>query len=280
VPIENLMDHLRQFDFAVFVFHPEDAVNIRGDDKLAVRDNVLFELGLFMGKLGRERNFFVQPVGSKLSMHLPSDLSGINPAEYDPKSSSLQASVGTALYQMKEAIRALGTQGPVTQQATVLYDSQTDFKPYHFEHRNDFIWNGVKPATSKGMGSLAFPQKGILKLSRTNKDGRNVIELRKNGPDQPSILKKQDPSYRVLHVSCEVKMEGGEHTLRFVAKDIKKGEWVDSKKRRVAETDWAGIDEYLNVPATSDLLFRIDDEDVSVAPSSVFIRNLKIVEEQ
>src|SRR3954452_19936075 len=60
-PIEDLMEAIGEFDFAVFVFLPEDKVNIRGEDKAAVRDNVIFELGLFLGALGRRRVFFVAP---------------------------------------------------------------------------------------------------------------------------------------------------------------------------------------------------------------------------
>ena len=46
VPIEDLMAAVEQFDFAVFVLLPEDNTEVRGQEALAVRDNVLFELGL------------------------------------------------------------------------------------------------------------------------------------------------------------------------------------------------------------------------------------------
>ena len=77
-----------------------------------------------------------------------------------------------------------------------------------------------------------------------------------------------------------MRTEGGGHTLRFVAKDTAAKKWVDSKTRRINETSWTGVEEYLQVPSTSDLLFRIDNEDVEAAGSSVFIRNLKITEVQ
>lgn len=268
-PIEDLMNAVSQFDFAVFVFLPEDYVSVRGTKELSVRDNVLFEFGLFLGKLGRLRNFLITPKGAG-KFHLPSDLSGITPAEYDPGASSLQAAVGTALYQVKDAIR----------QEKVLYDSQFDFKPYYFEHRNGYIWKDGKPSTPKGEGTLTVLADSVLKLARTNTHGRNEIELLRNGPDQPSIPRKHDVSYRMLRVSCSARVEGGEHTLRFVAKDIVAKEWADTKKIKVTATDWVDVDAYLRVPSTSDLLFRIDDEEVSVAPSSVFIKNLKITEEQ
>jgi Predicted nucleotide-binding protein containing TIR-like domain len=276
VPLEDLMDALKQFDFAVFVFYPQDSVEVRGTKVLSVRDNVLFELGLFLGELGRTRTFFITPKGG-VKLHLPSDLSGITPSEYDPGSTNLQAAVGTALYQVKDAIRKLGT---VKRQETVLYDSRSDFKPYHFEHRNGFIWKDNKPSTSKGEGTLTVLADSVLKITRTNTDGRNEIELLKNGPDQPSIPKKHAVSNRMLHISCSTRVEGGEHTLRFVAKDIGARRWLDSQSRRVTATDWAEVDAYLRVPSTSDLLFRIDDEAVSAAPSSIFIKNLKIAEEE
>ncbi len=39
----------------------DDVVNFRGENRPAVRDNVLFELGLAMGRLGRERVFYMLP---------------------------------------------------------------------------------------------------------------------------------------------------------------------------------------------------------------------------
>ena len=277
-PIEDLMNAVMQFDFALFVFLPQDSVEVRGERELLVRDNVLFELGLFLGRLGRERNFFIAPNGSGIyKLRLPSDLSGITPAKYDSGATNLLAAVGTALYQVKEAIRALGK---ITRQETVLYDSQSDFKPYHFEHRNTFFWKDEKPASAKGEGTLTVLPDSVLKLTRTNTAGRNEIELVLHGPGKPSIPKKQDPSYRVLRIACDVRTEGGGHTLRFVAKDTAAKKWVDSKTRRINETSWTGVEEYLQVPSTSDLLFRIDNEDVEAAGSSVFIRNLKITEVQ
>src|ERR1044071_2882809 len=62
-PIETLMTALNAYDFAVFVLLPEDPQQIRGRSKVGVRDNVLFELGLFRGRLGRGRFFFVAPRG-------------------------------------------------------------------------------------------------------------------------------------------------------------------------------------------------------------------------
>ena len=52
--MESLTKILSESDFAIFVFSPDDLVRIRNVTVPAVRDNVLFEFGLFIGKLGRE----------------------------------------------------------------------------------------------------------------------------------------------------------------------------------------------------------------------------------
>jgi len=80
--VESLIVALDKFDFAVFVFAPDDVLRIRKKSGAAVRDNVIFELGLFMGKLGRERTFIVTPKSSDL--RIPSDLAGVTPGTFNP----------------------------------------------------------------------------------------------------------------------------------------------------------------------------------------------------
>ncbi|CAL8474486.1 TIR domain-containing protein [Caballeronia sp. S22] len=110
--IESLTSVLESSDFAVFVFSPDDAVKMRDVTHNAVRDNVLFEFGLFIGKLGRSRVFYIVP--SDVDLHIPSDLLGITPGKF-PNSRSdnnLQAATGPACNQMRKQIRALGLLNP------------------------------------------------------------------------------------------------------------------------------------------------------------------------
>src|SRR5262245_27745228 len=46
--IETLINSLARFDFALLVLTPDDLVASRKDETLGPRDNVIFELGLFM----------------------------------------------------------------------------------------------------------------------------------------------------------------------------------------------------------------------------------------
>jgi CAP12/Pycsar effector protein, TIR domain len=80
--ITNLLRALNDFDFAIFIFYPDDITNLRGQNVTTVRDNVIFETGLFAGKLGIERVYFLRPRG-QAELHLPSDLLGLTAGEYD-----------------------------------------------------------------------------------------------------------------------------------------------------------------------------------------------------
>jgi predicted nucleotide-binding protein len=59
--LEALLRALESVDFGVFVFSQDDEVVMRGTSSSTVRDNVVFELGLFVGRLGRKRSIFVKP---------------------------------------------------------------------------------------------------------------------------------------------------------------------------------------------------------------------------
>lgn len=80
-PIDDLDAQLRRADFAVLIGGADDQVISRGVQSEAPRDNVIFELGLFMGALSRFRTFLVIPKGTKVK--LPTDLLGLNCIYYD-----------------------------------------------------------------------------------------------------------------------------------------------------------------------------------------------------
>ncbi len=82
-PADSLLSVLGRSQFGVFLFTPDDVVFSRGKSQAAVRDNVLIEVGMAIGRLGVDRSFLVMPAG--LAMKLPSDLAGVEPIRYDSK---------------------------------------------------------------------------------------------------------------------------------------------------------------------------------------------------
>ena len=62
------------------VLSPDDMVISREATLTAPRDNVVFELGLFMGALGHVRTFLIRPVQEDLK--IPTDLAGLTAVLY------------------------------------------------------------------------------------------------------------------------------------------------------------------------------------------------------
>lgn len=107
--IESLMNALARFDFAVLVLTPDDIVQSRSTASASPRDNVIFELGLFMGRLGRDRTFILEQPGCGLKV--PSDLMGVTTARYDwPRAdTNYKAAVATVGEAIRERILSMGT---------------------------------------------------------------------------------------------------------------------------------------------------------------------------
>jgi predicted nucleotide-binding protein len=80
--IDDLLSQVDAADFAILVVAPDDKVVSREVESTVPRDNVTFELGLFMGGLGRMRCLVVEPRG--IAIKLPTDLLGLTPLDYDP----------------------------------------------------------------------------------------------------------------------------------------------------------------------------------------------------
>jgi len=106
--LESLEKALDRFDFAVLVLTPDDTSVSRSIKRPAPRDNAIFELGLFIGRIGRKRSFFVYD--RTANVKIPSDLLGITAATFTPhKDGNLLASLGPACTQIEERIQSLGS---------------------------------------------------------------------------------------------------------------------------------------------------------------------------
>jgi hypothetical protein len=105
--LESLVLALDRFDFAALVVTPDDLSVKRGNSAPVPRDNVVFELGLFIGALGRERTFLVSD--RTKTIEFPSDLAGVTRATFAPHSSgNLVAALGAASTRIRGAMKRLG----------------------------------------------------------------------------------------------------------------------------------------------------------------------------
>jgi len=105
--LEALEKAVSDSDFAIAIAQPDDIIETRGSRQPTLRDNVLFELGLFMGKLGRHRALLIHPKVDGLK--LPSDLQGLTLLRYeegDP--SDLPARLKEACDEIRKVVKSLG----------------------------------------------------------------------------------------------------------------------------------------------------------------------------
>ncbi|MDP3277933.1 MAG: nucleotide-binding protein [Deltaproteobacteria bacterium] len=100
--LERLVDVAADVDFAVLILSPDDVLRSRKKQSAAPRDNVVFEAGLFMGNVGRERVLPLVP--ANLKPKLPSDWQSWNWIEFDTTREGDPA----AASKIAERIRSLG----------------------------------------------------------------------------------------------------------------------------------------------------------------------------
>lgn len=107
--LDGLIQQASTTDFAILVLSPDDRVESRDEQQQAPRDNVIFELGLFIGAIGKSRTYMVVPDGAPLK--LPSDLAGITQVRYNAKRSDgdLNSALNPAAVDIHDQIKKLGS---------------------------------------------------------------------------------------------------------------------------------------------------------------------------
>lgn len=104
---DSLLDVLDSSDAGIFILRADDVTTRRDVSTPSVRDNVIFELGMFVGRLGPDRTFMLTP--NVPPPALPSDLAGITTAHYDARrfdDGESRAAVGPACTRIREQMAA------------------------------------------------------------------------------------------------------------------------------------------------------------------------------
>ncbi|MER1490457.1 TIR domain-containing protein [Enterobacter cloacae] len=167
ITITQIIKKTKESDYAVFIFHPDDQVFIRSVEYNSVRDNVVLELGLFIGSLGLDKCFILIPKSTDRSFRLPSDLLGVTVSHYDVQDENILRAITPSCTKIKFAIKnlesikidtdALGQESALKSQLndakyqimTMNFDMQRLTESAHIA--NDIIkrmfFSMVKPAT-------------------------------------------------------------------------------------------------------------------------------------
>lgn len=121
--LEELVDSIRSMDFGVLIVTPDDLVQSRGKKSSAPRDNVLLELGICIGTLGRDRAFLVYDRSKELK--LPSDLAGVTLATFMPhESGNSTAALGAAATLIEAKVVELGERPKLGTAGVIHQDTQ------------------------------------------------------------------------------------------------------------------------------------------------------------
>jgi CRP/FNR family cyclic AMP-dependent transcriptional regulator len=105
--LESLTKMASTSDFAAFIISPDDTVVSRKQESSAPRDNVIFEMGLFIGRLEPKRVFLIKEQHDDIK--IPTDLLGLTLVTYvlkDPK--NLPAAIGSVCHEIRKVIKELG----------------------------------------------------------------------------------------------------------------------------------------------------------------------------
>jgi hypothetical protein len=162
----------------------------------------------------------------------------------------------------------------------ILFDGSARIDGFDVRGNEGNFW---KSTTPKGLGELKFEEGGILNIQRKNKDGRFELWFQRydyKGTERQTIPKDDLISgKRKLRVSCEAKVSGVEHSLRFILRQPS-GDRLAEQRFTVKSSEWTKFQVFLSADPL-DCILRIDDEidaRVSLPPGSVQIRNIVLAQ--
>lgn len=180
--------------------------------------------------------------------------------------------------QLRGNVQAAVSYQRASSDVVTLYDSRQGFSGF------DFVmspWSGAEGRIALLDGDV---KGGTLSLERRNTHGGMRLELKNYLIQGSSVtILPAAGSTRRLRAELEARVLGADHSIRLVMKDPKSRTGMhlaDWSARLTADAPWTPIDAYFVFPGDGQALFRIDDDNVSTAPSTLQIRKVVLTEKK
>lgn len=203
---DNLLRMSNYFDFGVFVATSDDLTLTNDQLVIEPRDNVILEMALFLGAIGKDKSFLLVEEGVKL----PSDFNGIYMPRFERKSSDSIKSACNELITKIEEHYHLGHLSlyPTTALAIGYYknflsglvQSVQDALPIDFNGAlyNDFKIKVVMPSDLKGMirqkADLFYKRHGFVENALQTQFRKHPAWFRLDPKSAPVALMYDMPS--------------------------------------------------------------------------------------
>lgn len=200
VTITTLIKKTQEADYAVFVFHTDDKTLIREQEYSSVRDNVVLELGMFIGALGLEKCFILVPKSSETTFRLPTDLAGVTATFYDDQELDIADAVTGSCAKIKQAVKKLESQKTAIETTT-----ETDTLKEQLRHTQSQLWSmnhDIQRATEQSQSLLESIKHHFFSIAK---------------PATPAEIKVWEDGAKKSYLK-EMKIR--EHNVYFVDKDI------------------------------------------------------------
>lgn len=106
--LEDFAAAINNFDFSIFILRPADSVHTRSQKASFPRETLIMEMGMLIGRLGKNRTFLIIPKGKKYLGFSP-EVVGVPQTTFDLSRSDkkLSASLGSACEQIRKQMLSL-----------------------------------------------------------------------------------------------------------------------------------------------------------------------------
>ena len=252
----DLLSFGDQYDFAALILTPDDLLETRSNSRHVARDNVLLELGLFLGSLGRNRVFAIASDLSSIS--LPSDLHGVTALNCPIQpNGNIRAEVNPTALRVREIIRRLGprsrgievnsTTHALEQGVEILVDfTQEDNREIARRLREG---KDIRFMAHTGYNAMVSMYQAPIREAVRNGASLQVIATDPDGPlmSLPELSHRLCPSIRQREEVIEVMEACRRHAQTVLDRDGRQGSVAFGLYMGIPHVNLLIIDDWLRV---------------------------------